>query len=184
MVGTCPKCGAALHADSVFCEVCGERVVSEECPRCGASLESGSVRCGSCGSALMRCPSCNAPNTLDSAFCVSCGKPIAASPGRPSAPEPPRPQQVPVSQPMPLRHAYREGDDDDDPTMLSKMVTLTPDEAHQGCRKTVRTRRGETVEVVVPPYTHAGSHVDIDGYGLPDGMGGRGKLHVTFFIAR
>lgn len=154
----CPKCGSLLLPDSVFCEVCGEKLVSEPprstCPNCGAPMASGSKRCSSCGSAIVRCRTCNAVNLKNNDYCVVCGA------------------------------SLKEEDEGDDPTMLTQLVTISADEARRGCHKTIRTRKGDTVNIAVPPYTNADTYVDVDGYGLPDGRGGRGKLRVTFFVAR
>lgn len=193
--GTCPHCGAALEPDSLFCTVCGMQLPTPTpgvngidsrntvqlpqqnannggcCPSCGAPLELGDSFCQSCGKGIIHCPRCKAPNESDSLFCTACGTPLAS----PQPPQPPRRNG----------HTYREGDDDDDPTMLTKMVVLTADEARTGCRKMVRTKQGEMVEVIVPPYTDPSTHVDVEGYGLPDPVTGRrGKLRFTFFIAR
>jgi hypothetical protein len=44
----CPKCKAQCPAGSKFCNVCGEKILSE-CPGCGASLVPGSAFCNQCG---------------------------------------------------------------------------------------------------------------------------------------
>lgn len=187
-----------MEPDSLFCTACGNKLPAptpslgggdsgdvvrkvassgECCPSCGAPIGPGDSFCTSCSRRIIRCPRCSSPNESDSLFCTVCGTSLTS----------PQPQPVPPTpQPVPPRtHTYREGDDDDDPTMLTKMVVLTADEARAGCRKMVRTKKGEMVEVVVPPYTNPSTHVDVEGYGLPDPVTGRrGKLRFTFFIAR
>ncbi len=61
-IQVCPKCGAELKGDAVFCSMCGEKVnvdpevvVEEEeeeigyCSNCGNKLEKEAVFCTKCG---------------------------------------------------------------------------------------------------------------------------------------
>ena len=129
---------------------------SSFCEVCGESLSVGPVPPVQSG--YKKCPKCGSLLLPDSVFCEVCGERLDS--------EPPK---------------VEEGEDD--PTMLTQLVTISAEEARRGCDKTIRTRKGDTVNIKVPPYTKPDTYVDVDGYGLPDGRGGRGKLRVTFFVA-
>lgn len=57
----CPKCGARISKDMLFCGGCGfklpvvevEQPAKPACPACGAEIADGSVFCGSCGHRLI-----------------------------------------------------------------------------------------------------------------------------------
>ncbi len=49
----CPKCGAQLPANAVFCGACGSPLAEQKKPRtcgsCGSPLSEGAIFCGICG---------------------------------------------------------------------------------------------------------------------------------------
>ncbi len=50
----CPSCGAAVAANSKFCNECGYKMVEDKirCPQCGALLGANSKFCNECGTPL------------------------------------------------------------------------------------------------------------------------------------
>lgn len=48
----CPKCNEKIEEDSIFCPVCGEKLIekdSKKCPKCGTSNKNDVSFCNSCG---------------------------------------------------------------------------------------------------------------------------------------
>ena len=92
----CPKCGAEMKREAIFCNVCGTempktqynttQVVSNRvCTTCGNMVADGVNFCMVCGTPVQRvqpqsgfvtCPTCNATCPSDADFCVSCGNRI------------------------------------------------------------------------------------------------------------
>lgn len=58
------------------------------CPKCGADIDSDSIYCDQCGAAMIKCPECG--KFLKGKFCSACGKP-GVTPGQPHAPAQPDP---------------------------------------------------------------------------------------------
>ena len=56
-VPTCPKCGAEIKSDSLFCTSCGTKIEKPKekverpsfCPYCGSKLNADSAFCSNCG---------------------------------------------------------------------------------------------------------------------------------------
>ena len=73
----CPRCGAALAEDSMFCHKCGCRLrEATQCHFCGAVLPPESVFCPNCGKkqeTTVVCASCGAKMPADGKFCARCG---------------------------------------------------------------------------------------------------------------
>jgi len=47
---TCPKCGAALDANTKFCPECGTKLkATSHCTECGAKIPAGAKFCPECG---------------------------------------------------------------------------------------------------------------------------------------
>ena len=69
----CPRCGATIQANDMFCSGCGTdtEVLKAEI----ASQQEASSAGGESG---RTCPSCGAVLGLDDAFCVSCGAKLAS----------------------------------------------------------------------------------------------------------
>lgn len=73
-------------------------------------------------------------------------------------------------------------DDDDDPTVQPKLVTISRDEANKGCRKQIRVGH-ETIEVDIPAGIDVTTKLDVPGMGRYDEMTGqRGPLRLSFYI--
>lgn len=49
--GACPRCGAPLGSEDMFCGKCGLRI-EYACPQCGAVLDASDAFCGKCGARL------------------------------------------------------------------------------------------------------------------------------------
>ncbi len=94
----CPKCGAELIPNAIFCTACGAGIehLPEEptpakapkeerrlcCSECGAELASGTKFCTECGAPVQsaaaarvkgRCPECGAEIYADERICPNCG---------------------------------------------------------------------------------------------------------------
>lgn len=150
------------------------------CTNCGSAIQPGAAFCTSCGASVDTAtippvPKNDAHKTPDG---VRSGKTvIIGATDTPAVPDSPRSQPKRVEVDVNSKRV--------DPTMLSQLMTLTPEEAETGCRKTLRTKDGREVEVVVPPHAGPQTKVDIAGYGLLDEKTGKcGPLRVTFYIAR
>ncbi len=106
---TCPKCGAELATDAMFCIVCGNPIAQNAaapapapvnampvsqgtCTRCGAPLDADALFCIVCGAqveargaqppAPMRsCPNCGWDLDPDALYCISCGAPVPKAAG-------------------------------------------------------------------------------------------------------
>lgn len=79
----CPACEEVIHADSVFCGMCGTSIVVEQelvsCVQCGERIDADSTFCGLCGGKIdvaremISCIHCGMSIDSDSTFCVLCG---------------------------------------------------------------------------------------------------------------
>lgn len=113
------------------------------------------------------CTACGKPLYEGNNFCTFCAAPVVPLP----------PEDSPVNDTT--------DEDDDDPTMLSKLLSITQEEARVGCRKTLVLDGGQTVVVEVPAGANPGTKIDIPGYGLVNKRtGSRGVLRVSCYIAR
>lgn len=70
----CPKCGAPVTPDALFCEECGTSLPAHTCISCGAEIAPGVVICPQCGHpATTMCTFCGSEMNAGDAFCPECG---------------------------------------------------------------------------------------------------------------
>jgi hypothetical protein len=152
------------------------------------------------------CIYCGGPLSSDDVFCTQCGKPVESN-ERSGLPLDERPADEHEAAPVdtgdvpPFVDVARRSEDaassweqaepaktyedDDDPTVRSQLLIITPDEARDGCMKTLRLKDGTEIQVDVPAGANPGTKVDIAGMGLEDARTGRrGPLRVSFYITR
>ena len=73
----CPKCGAEVEADDLFCTKCGSSINGCQCPHCLHDVEAGLALCPYCGKPLntSMCSFCGEPIDDEEMFCSICGNP-------------------------------------------------------------------------------------------------------------
>lgn len=195
----CTNCGKPLEPGNAFCIYCGQKIDSslpEESPVTPLGHE------------VTVCPHCQQPLLPGDTFCVNCGAKVDGG-SEPSIlipphsiddygipddeQKPPEGGTITVTTTPPVNppgSVLSQKDNngsiiDDDPLMLTLMVEISDAEARMGCRKTIQTDDGATVEIDVPKNTNPGTKVIVPGYGLNDSVTGtRGPLSVSFFIIR
>lgn len=93
---TCPFCGRSIPKNTVFCSLCGQKVVTKDvclCRGCGAVAPAGTSFCTKCGTKmdiitsdfvqtekkLEVCAHCGAVLETGAMFCASCGAEVVQS---------------------------------------------------------------------------------------------------------
>lgn len=192
----CLGCGEPLVPGDKFCTICGRPVPVEAEPPSTTNepLEEKPVGfCTHCGNPLY-------PGDL---FCTNCSAPVSAEePHDTDGPEkaaPIEPILPPVSGTTALKKPVSDMsapqpdypssiptyEDDDDPTVRSQLLTITLEEARNGCTKKLRLSDGTEVQIDVPAGANPGTKVDVPGKGIVDKTTGRrGPLRVSFYIMR
>lgn len=96
-VKVCNNCGAEVSENSMFCSVCGEKIIAQndvyasnfvKCNNCNNLVEKGLQFCTICGSAITEstaipknknCSCCGAVLNGEVAFCPECGNKVFSS---------------------------------------------------------------------------------------------------------
>lgn len=211
----CPKCGAPIESGDVYCITCGLKIPLTATPATVGEVQGtdasgrssqiadtpgGAVHIEGIGNAEVAanhagtvladsvptgfCVSCGGALYTGDTFCPACGESIGVVP-RTTVPAEEAKYMVPPTPAATMLVSAPLVDDDDEPYVLTKLVTITRDEAREGCTKSVELDDGMMVDVDVPAGSNPGTKVDVAGYGLKDERTGlRGPLRVSFYIVR
>lgn len=202
----CPSCGEPLEPGASFCVMCGAQLGSPAghdpysqdgfaaapataCPVCGEPIEPGASFCVMCGTPLENTSSFDQGDPFGPGV-------ISVDPPMPVPLTPPETGYTPdvVGFSDPYDQPYEDDSqptvltiddidaDDDDPTVRPHLLTLTYQEAREGCHKTVKVD-GQSIEVDVPAGVDVNTLLDIPNHGYFDEMTGRrGPLRLTFYL--
>lgn len=172
--GFCMNCGSPLYPGFAFCTQCATPVDKATTAAPGAvSAPNAPVEFGRVGGGTMMVDSAEAGDAhVGTAPATRSWEPVDGA-------------RVVSTVPDSYVDEDEDEGEDDDPTMLTQLVTITWEEAKEGCRKTLVLEDGREVIVDVPAGANPGTKVDIPGLGLYDSRtGGHGPLRVSFFILR
>lgn len=149
------------------------------CTQCGHPLYDGDLFCTSCSAPVSAKES---HDSRDSAATLVVTSDLPPSSSATTIMRPARNASAPQADYPGPNTSY---EDDDDPTVRSQLVTITLEEARNGCTKKLRLGDGTEVQVDVPAGANPGTKVDIPGMGIVDKTTGRrGPLRVSFYIMR
>ena len=171
--GFCTNCGKPLEPEAKFCIYCRTPVSSP------ISTPSAPVPMSNSG---ISCPNCGYINEPGTNFCIMCRTPLTNEGNGFSSKT--GTILVDVHSDRHDQQPQSSEPDDDELGVRSLLVTITPDEARNGCTKQVDTKGYGIISVQIPAGTNPNTKIDVPGMGFDDGNGGIGPLRLSFYIIR